>query len=132
MTPVGGEPPGIYPAAKIWFAEVPANAQPDVIQTRFAEQIESLEELTGTIPISACDDQPQPTPESARTQMIHVLKAFKPALSFSRSMITPPTTWPAVSLWFIGRDRTVKYEDHVDAGSGEIKAFILTLDLEHL
>ena len=66
------------------------------------------------------------------SQMSHVLKAFEPALSFSRSMITPPTTWPAVSLWFIGRQRTVKYEDRVDEGSGETRGFVLTLALEHL
>jgi hypothetical protein len=65
------------------------------------------------------------------SQMDHVLKAYQPALSFSRSMIMPPTTWPAVSLWFIGRQRAVKYEDRMDAGSGETKGFVLTMALEH-
>lgn len=154
--------------AKMWFEEVPEEAQSDVIQARFAEQIAVLEELAGTFPIGVCDDQQDLSLESAQelmstlsswqasfnaredlfadpailgakvsrtcgdSQMIYVLKAFEPALSFSRSMITPPTTWPAVSLWFIGGQRTVKYQDRIDAGSGEIEGFELTLALEHL
>ena len=155
-------------AAKMWFEEVPEEAQLEAIQARFAEQIAVLEELAGTFPIGLCDDQQLPSLESAQelmstlsawqasfearedlfadpvilgarvsrtcgdSQMRYELKAFEPALSFSRSMVTPPTTWPAVSLWFIGGQRTVKYQDRVDAGSGETKGVDLTLALEHL
>jgi len=52
--------------------------------------------------------------------------------AWSRSMLASPEQWPSATLWYVGRQRVVRYEDQVPGPSGDVRELRLVLDLERL
>jgi len=66
------------------------------------------------------------------TRSFSVKSYEEPTASWSRSVFFPEREWPAVSLWYAGEKRLVRYEDRLENMGENPRGIRLILDLERL
>lgn len=56
----------------------------------------------------------------------------EPTAAWSRSLVLPSQKWPAVSLWYAGEKRLIRYEDRLEGVGVTPRGIRLILDLDVL
>ncbi len=166
---------------RVALEEVPAHAQPAVLEDRFAEQLAFLREMAESLPLNVCTDDllasieldGSADPDAIRENLqsifapleqwneqitagwpalddpvilsadivqfcndsgsTFVIKPYEASsIAWSTAFLTAADQQPAVSLWFAGTKRQIRYNARVGGSDEDPLVIRLILDLEGL